>query len=80
MNRTGNNMPLIPVILGLGIWGGSIVAGWGDRAAEGVTGIPGANSATATTKPVLPGWVIPGVLVIVGGVLVYKYGAKVLKV
>ena len=68
-------MPLvaIPVIIGVGAWLGSVVSGWGTSAANAITGVP-QEQATA-----IPSWVITTVIVGVGELLLYKEGAKLLK-
>lgn len=69
-------MPLLLLVpaLGVALWGGASLANAGNSLANKVTGTP------EPVKPPVPSWVIPTVIIGVGGILLYKYGAKLLKV
>lgn len=69
-------MPLlaIPFVAGVGIWLGGVVSGWGQKTADTLTGT---NTPPSTSS--FPSWVVPTVLIGVGALLLYKEGAKLLK-
>lgn len=69
-------MPLlaIPVIVGVGAWLGSVVSGWGQQTANTLT-----DTNTPQSSSSFPSWVIPTVIIGVGALLLYKEGAKLLK-
>lgn len=68
-------MPLlaIPFIVGVGALVGSWVNNSASTAAANVTGTAESSSSS------FPSWVIPTVIIGIGGLLLYKEGAKLLK-
>jgi hypothetical protein len=66
-------MPLFIPLFGVALWIGSALSGAGKSAADTITGTPQA------AQPALPSWVIPSVVIGVGALLLYKEGAKILK-
>lgn len=65
---------LVPVI-GAALWAGSAISSAGTSAGNFITGTP----EQAATEPTVPSWVIPTVVIGVGALLLYKEGAKFLK-
>lgn len=74
-------MPLLLPIIGL--FGITFAVIGGENLAKkltGDTGVEGGTGQNPANHAVIPGWVIPTALVVVGGVLLYKKGAKILHV
>lgn len=67
---------LIPI---LGLFGITAAVLGGERLASNIPA-PTQPTRDSGTAPAIPSWVIPTALVVVGGVLAYRFGAKVLKV
>jgi hypothetical protein len=69
-------MPYL-IIAGIGAaaWVGAQISGWGQATANTLTGTETQNAQSS-----IPSWVVPTVLVGVGALLLYKEGAKFLKI
>lgn len=70
-------LPLLVPAAGAVLWFGAWLSDQGKSVSASVTGIP---QVVDNKQGAVPSWVIPAMLVVVGGVLLYKTGAKVLKV
>jgi len=70
-------LPLIVPAVGAVLWVGAWLADSGKSVSSNITGVP----QIVEKKPSgsLPSWVVPAVLVSVGALLLYKTGAKALK-
>ena len=69
-------MPLLLIVplVGAAAWAGSWISGLGQQTANTLTG-----TNTPPSSSSFPSWVIPTVLVGIGALLLYKEGAKILK-
>ena len=70
-------LPLLVPAAGVVLWIGSWLSDQGKTVANSITGVP--EIVDNQPRSALPSWVIPTVLVGVGALLLYKTGAKALK-